>query len=399
MKLVLVSMTLVHGKLAHAFRAQKFVKYLTRAGCHVHVVCAGESEQEQSDAAEARIVYHTVPFRLPIPGHSRAARLANRMLSYPEPHVWWGRAAERSLLRRLANDRPDAVIVTSPPHSAQRVGVTLAEKLSLPFVADLRDDWLTNSRTRWHTPLHLISDKHGEERMVHSASAILLNTAIVYGRFCQRYPDAASKFHAITNGYDEDEFVNRAESCIDVSDGRKVLLYAGGSYGGWLTTKLVSLAAEMRRLGLDRTWKIVTASEAENWPPAQFADCWTHLGYLRSEEAAAAMQRAALMLLPMPPGEKCPSGTVPLKAYSYLRAGGGVVYLGERGATSDLLAQFDGTWSVERTVWNHLAEWIIAHDAQLGEVFPRTGIEAYSFANLTNRLLEILRGITGISVS
>lgn len=392
MNLVLVSMDL-QKRLARSFRALKLVKYLARAGCQLDVVSTGVPEPSLLDETPDRVRFLTVPYQPPMKGSSIPARIINRLLCWPDPQVKWVSPVVRALAPRLRSSRPDAVIVTTPPHVTQLIGVELARELKIPYIADLRDDWLTNARIRWHTPLHRYVARHFESKVVRYASAVLLNTPIVHDRFAKRYSESVAKFHTLTNGYDEDDFAFECSGLPNWPDGKRTLLYAGGSYGGWMTRQLSDLALRMREIGLEKTWRIVTASDEEGWPPAEFSDFWTHLGFLSADRTAAAMCRANVLLLPMPPGEGTPSGTVPLKTYGYLRGGGAIVYLGESGATNELLSKFAGTYCMDRQAWPHLANWLAENESKLSGKFAREGVEEYSLTTLTERLLEIVREV------
>ena len=157
-----------------------------------------------------------------------------------------------------------------------------------------------------------------------------------------------------------------------------------------MTRQLSVLASRMKEIGLDKTWHIVTAGSDE-WPPAKFQNIWSHLGILSHKHVSQAMLKANLLLLPMFPGEKSPSGTILLKTYGYLRSGSGIVYIGEKGSTTDLLSRFDGTFLLNREEWPFVADWIAGNSSFFQSKYKRTGIEQYSFESLAKRLLDIIK--------
>ena len=392
MRVLFIAMNLFRSKFTSAYRAGKLIKYLTRAGCTLNVVCADPPTPGSLGEDLEGIDYTLVPYRLPVTGFSVPARAVNRLLSYPEPQVWWNRSVLRRLAARTDWPRPDAVFVTTRPHANQLIGVRLAKDLGLPYVADLRDDWLTCSRIRWHTPMHVRSARRAERLMVEHATAVLLNTHTVHQRFAGRYPQWSTKLHTLTNGYDEDDFRCAEFAPPEHLRSKHLIVYAGDDYEGFMTGQLSALAQQMRSNGLSKTWSIATAGPWK-WPPARFDDVWTHLGTLSYAQNAALLMQGNLLLLPMPPGEATPSGTVPLKAYSYLRSGRAIVYLGEPGSTPELLNRFQGTFCLEREAWPRLADWIAQRGQTFDRAFRRADAAQYSFSAITERLLVILRGV------
>jgi len=384
MKLVIVSMTFDPSSLASAYRALKLAKYLARAGCELELVSADSPDIHVTEINGNLL---RIPYRPPLRGSSLAARLISRLLVLPEPQRAWVKPAVRGALARLRADLPDAVIVTSPPHSIQLVGVALAQELHVPYFADLRDDWITNEQLRWHTPLHRFAARMCEKTVVSFASGVFLPTEIIRSRFVERYPQWSHRIYTLTNGYDEDDF-----NAIDfdpargLPDEKMILMYSGGDYGGFITSRLSILAKRMKEIGLQRAWHIVTAGPAD-WPPAQYRDVWTHLGLLSHQLSAQALLKANVLLLAFPLGV----GAVSLKIYSYLRSGLPIVYIGECGAATDLLGRFDGTFVLERHWWPKLADWLDENGPIFLSNYPRPGIEEYSFHSLTGKLLEIIK--------
>jgi len=86
-----------------------------------------------------------------------------------------------------------------------------------------------------------------------------------------------------------------------------------------------------------------------------------------------------------------PSGTAALKVYSYLRSGRAVLYIGEGGSTTDLLARFDGTFALARSSWPELATWLSQHQTVLNRTFSRGDIGVYSFESITSRMIREIR--------
>lgn len=59
----------------------------------------------------------------------------------PDARVGWNKFAFQAACKLIDEEKIDAIITTSPPHSTQLVGLKLKKKYNLPWLADLRDPW------------------------------------------------------------------------------------------------------------------------------------------------------------------------------------------------------------------------------------------------------------------
>ncbi|MDD4891289.1 MAG: glycosyltransferase, partial [Phycisphaerae bacterium] len=248
MKIALVSMSFGRHGLGASVRAIGLAKYFQRLGHQVLVVTA--SAPEDAPAELRASVRLSVPFRPLMARPMLLARAVNRVLVLPEPQRTWCRDVRRPLTELLRREVVDVLLVTSPPHTTQLIGIECARSLDIPYFADLRDDWLTNHRYCWHTPLHKLIATRVERAMVRAAAGVFLNTPIVRERFAGRYPRFAAKLHTFTNGYDEDDFQGGADGSLHGSDPRRILVYAGGGYGTFAAERLAVLVEQIRTAGL-----------------------------------------------------------------------------------------------------------------------------------------------------
>jgi len=355
MRIALVCLIVGEGSMAKGYRALRLAKYLGRAGHRVDLLCSGENSTVRDEHFGRQI-------EEPLQNQSikkncfSMRRLINRVIYWPDPARQWVQPVMIRLKEIFRDCKPDVIIISSPPHSIQLIGMLTAQKYGIPYVADLRDDWITNHRLRFHTPLHRYVASYYEQQMVRKATGVVLNTEIVKKRFRKRYPVHNDKFFTVTNGYDEDDF--EASANIDINnDGRKTIAYTGGMYGNFLYNVFSRVVEELRGSGLDKDWRIITAGDSYAPKPEQ-RDVWTHLGMLTPQETAGLLCRSDILVAVMPPGEQSSSGTVPLKIYSYLRAGKPIMYFGERGSTTELLNCFPGNITNDRTELSNFTKWL-----------------------------------------
>jgi len=308
----------------------------------------------------------------------------------PDPMKSW--AVQVATSGEVMNLRSDAqvVLVSSPPHGVQAAGIALHQAWGTPYVADLRDDWVGNHRIRWLTPLHKSAARRMERTMGKEASLILANTVRMRSQFVARHPQIGAKVATLTNGFNESDFAGLQEE--EAPGGRLRLGYFGSAYNGYVAAVLDEMQRQWVLAGHEEHWDIRAHTDRAAAPVRRVCSASvTHFPLLPARQAAAAMNRCHALLLLMPPGEREPSPTVPLKAYSYLRTGLPIVYSGERGATTELLAQFPGTFSLPRCSGAELARFLTAQRNAWGKRYPREGISRYSFEFVGAQLEQTLR--------
>ena len=59
----------------------------------------------------------------------------------PDARKGWNKHAYRKAAELVSKNNYDAVIVTSPPHSSQLIGLKLKKNFDIKWIADLRDPW------------------------------------------------------------------------------------------------------------------------------------------------------------------------------------------------------------------------------------------------------------------
>ena len=396
MHILLISRTFNITRQSSGYRAYELAKYFFINGSRLDFLTADpDDERPLSELGRVTCSPYTLSKDCTF-----LRRMGRRLVYWPEPERALVRPWLAGLDPLLKNGAPDAVLVTSPPHSIQIAGCRIGQMLAIPYFADLRDDWISNNRLRWHSMLHMAVARRVERKIVLSASRVVLNTDIVHDRFAERYPWSAHKMITITNGYDECDYCATVMDVTSgilqrVPSGKRLLFYGGSSYLGFMTMQLGNLARCILEGRMSRGWHIVTSGEGE-WPPAEYAAVWTHLGMLSPADFARVQQICNVLLLAMPPGENEPSGTVPLKAYGYLRSGTPIVYVGEAGATTDLLRKFTGTFALPRAEWPALYAFLVSNEDAFRKtsMSERRDIKSYSFEELAHTFLRVIREAT-----
>lgn len=310
---------------------------------------------------------------------SRVGWALQRLLSFPDIYGPWALRVVEHLASRAHSFDIDCVIVSSPPHGLQAVGSAAAARWGIPYVADLRDDWLGNHRVRWPTPVHRLVARRAESRMVINADLLVANTERMRAQLLERHPDIAHKVVVVTNGFDERHFSEVETPEVDPAVIR--VGYLGSAYGGYVRRVLEAMAGHWRTRGKQEKWEIVAYTDDRRSIPS-VPGIKAHGDLLAPPDAARVMLGCDVLLVLMPPGEREPSPTVPLKTYAYLKTGVSIVYCGERGATTELLAQFEGTWSVPRCGGDELAAFLESRRSEWKKRYDRKGIARFGFGEI-----------------
>ncbi len=128
----------------------------------------------------------------------------------PDNKVGWSPFALAAAEREHRAAPFDAVLSTAPPYTSLLVGARLARRWDVPFVVDLRDDWLGNPRHRYPTAVHRRLHAVLERRVLAAASAVFVISGAMREAVSVRHPGLASRLHIVPQGYDPADFPGEA---------------------------------------------------------------------------------------------------------------------------------------------------------------------------------------------
>jgi len=127
-----------------------------------------------------------------------------RLLPAPKPDKYraWARGGWRSLATLIRDSGADAMISTSPTHSAQILALRAREATGVPWVADFRDPWTGDPSLDGRSAAKEMFEL--ETRVAASADAVVGVCPKILRDFADRV--APGRLHLIENGYDEQDF-------------------------------------------------------------------------------------------------------------------------------------------------------------------------------------------------
>jgi glycosyltransferase involved in cell wall biosynthesis len=137
---------------AGAQRWSKLALYLKELGAEVFVISAfgdkfgGEDEGRFLEISEKIKVYplpHFQPYRFPVSGKGEILKF----FLIPDGRLFFFLKYYGKIREILQGEKPDVVVITAPPFSAF-LTIPILSRLKIPFVADLRDVWISDPRRK-----------------------------------------------------------------------------------------------------------------------------------------------------------------------------------------------------------------------------------------------------------
>ncbi len=138
----------------------------------------------------------------------------------PDEHILWLPYAIRTGLQLITQHNIDAILVTTPPHSAGVIATILSRLTGKPLIWDVRDDWVNNplfDSGPWHRRAF---SRILERQIVRTARRIVTVTQESVAAFAAKYPaEADGKLELIPNGFDHQEFATLDMDAASGPDG------------------------------------------------------------------------------------------------------------------------------------------------------------------------------------
>ena len=329
--------------------------------------------------------------------------LTDALLEFPDPQGPWFRPAVQTLSKMPPQERPHVIWATGGPWTSLLVGMRLAERFNIPFIADFRDPWIGGVEYFASTLLRKKA-KSLERDVCGSAARVILNTEELRLRFCAVYPEWQHKFVTITNGYAEEL---RAVSSspdnagtITRTEGGDVstleLCHFGTVYGNRsplaLFRAIHELLAEGRAQASRLRLRFVGAWDVHDSDCTQLAKVLEERGVLSlvppvsHQECLQEMARSNILLILQPDYPL----QVPAKIYEYIVAGRPLLVIGGEGATANLVQRHrlgrccqNTVREIKRTLVS-----ILSSESALQAPTP-ADTEQFSYRALTGRLAEL----------
>lgn len=305
-------------------RTLGFTRYLPDFGWDVSVVAPPEMRDEPLDPDLVNgLPVGTRVGRVPFP-NSLPVRQLSRLLRY---EVWLPRARRKAL--EIAGEYgADAVLTTSPPGSIHLVGAALKKRLGIPWIADMRDPWLSERLTLGsflRSPGAFGAEYLSEKRTMVAADRVLANTPSARAKLLAGYPGMHAKIEVLTNGYD---FTDSPRERPAKGTGLPITIaHIGEIYWGRDPRPLFRVMRNFRTIQAEPTPE-VQLRLVGRWDGAghdvpgtiaelDLTDRVELLAHLPHKQALETMREADILLLLQPVA----SNAIPAKLFEYLATG------------------------------------------------------------------------------
>ncbi|MBR4299909.1 MAG: glycosyltransferase family 4 protein [Bacteroidales bacterium] len=325
-------------------------------------------------------------------------------LFLPDPRCMWIRPSVNYLKKYLKEHPVDLIVTTGPPQSMHIIGMKLARKTGLPWIADFRDPWtkifyfkhlsMTRATERWH--------KKMEKKVLDAASAVVAVSPLVQQEFQEM---TQTPVELITNGFDECDFAGAGSTEAAGGKDKDFIITHTGLFAAdgnptvlWetLREKCMKDPVFKERLKIKLIGK-TDRQITESIEAAGLGDNLTDMGYQPHDKAVEEQRRASLLILPL---RKEPEykAVLPGKLYEYLASWRPVLGIGQPDGAMSMILNTTKTgvvfnWedkaSVSRFIdlcWkNHLEGRLVVDDADISQFTRR---------NLTRRMAEVFERLT-----
>lgn len=278
-----------------------------------------------------------------------------RFVTIPDHMILWIPFAIVAGVKIIKQRSIDAIFVSSPPYSAQLIGLFLKKITKVKWLVDLRDPIVGNvAEVHLLNPTDIISKIEKKVRVnlekliAQNSDIIIANTDTHRIELSNKYK--SGKFYTIKNSYDEDDYKN-----IKISKTSKFIIsHVGSMYGLRKADILLNviktlekeispkpLNLEVHFLGLNDITleKDVINRDVTNY--VQIRNLVPH------HEAMKAMINSHLLLL-IKANAVDSLGQIPGKFYEYLGIGKPILYLGpQKCELADMIRDLNAGYIVD----------------------------------------------------
>lgn len=145
----------------------------------------------------------------------------------PDARVGWVKYATQKAAELIREHQIDCILISSPPHSSQLIGLKLKKEFPhLKWVADLRDPWtdIYYYKELLHTNWAKKKDLALEKKVLERADSILVVSNYIKYAFAEKSLKVnVDKINVLPNGFDENDFLIEESK----SDDKFYITYVG----------------------------------------------------------------------------------------------------------------------------------------------------------------------------
>ncbi len=311
----------------------------------------------------------------------------------PDPRRGWNEFAFKKACEIIEAEGISHVITTSPPHSTQLIGLKIKKKYpGIKWVADLRDPWTDIYYYDQFYPTFISKriDLEFEKNVLRKADRIITIGSALKKIFSSKVPGITRKIDVISNGYDEEDFINVKPSKPDIF----TISYTGtlsDAYpiNGFLDAvknfNLIDKPLILRFIGtvsLKQKELILSETKDLNIEFISYVDHTTAVKYM--------LETSALLLII--PDHQSSRSIITGKIFEYIASDKPVICLGPvDGDAAEILNETGHGITFDYNDSKGISEYLTALNSD-NSIKGKSSSKDYSRTELTKKVVSILEG-------
>ena len=328
---------------------------------------------------------------------SKLQRLALKLRSrlfIPDPRKYWLKYAYKASSDLIKEHEISHVITTSPPHSAQLIGLRLRENFNIHWIADLRDLWtgIYYYDLLQHSSRSRAKDARLELKVLKEADHITTVSPLFKEEFMRISSCESSKITVIPNGYDPHDFKDfDYDKIVDFT-----ITYTGSISSQYNIAPFMDamkmFTQNQERLKL-RFVGSVDPGLKEKFQMKGMQDMVEYTGYVQHQESISYLEDSYALLLIGPLNEDQNEGSIPAKLFEYLAAKRHIIYIGKKdGFVAQILKDCEAgsTFETAAELLEHLRQLKRSYGNNNEAQIQSQGIDTYSRINQAEAFLKLL---------
>lgn len=273
--------------------------------------------------------------------HGSTCRIARIFGSEPKRNLFYEHLCVPDAQIAWQSTRPgirlargvDVIYASCSPFSSALSACRIKKRTGLPLVLDFRDPWSLNTHHKESLRRQRVIQRY-ERSVIEQCDRLVLNSEGAAELYRETYPEAAAKFVAIPNGYDE---LNLAPPRDPSRSGKFTVMHVGHFYGSRQPDRLLEA---MRMIG-DPSLEFVQVGDP--FPSLERYSRSVTIRLIPSvprAEALRLMTTASLLFLVQGRVGQSRDIAVAAKTYEYLATGLPVLADCPPGENADIVARF-----------------------------------------------------------
>ncbi len=313
----------------------------------------------------------------------------------PDARALWIKPTVRFLSKYIQQNHIDAILTDGPPHTNTVIGMRLAQKFNIPWLADFQDPWTQVDYYKLFKIGKLADRKHKklEQEVFKTADKITIASP-TWAKDLESI--GAKNVDVIYYGYDEDDFKD-----IDETETDDFIISHAGILGEdrnpeTLFKVLRDIAQENPQFR--EKLKIMFAGPVdipvkETIQKYNLTEHYVELGNIPRKKVLELNAMSKILLLPINKAENA-KGRLPGKLYEYLRSRTPIISFGKLdGDAAKIIADSKAGITVKYDDYQDIKTFI--NNVFYNKVkFEPQNIEQFSNENQTKKIAEFLDKIT-----